>query len=290
MTIFTETKAEIGGVATRVLNSAPRDGAPLVFLHGGRPGISPYAAGMHLWGSTLDELTNTRQVVMIDMLASGGTGAGNAPLRVDAIAAHVVATLENRGQGRVHLIGHELGGLVALFVAMDRPDLLASVGVIASEPAAPVGDTIQNLSLLSPPAPRLGAASQFWAFDRLSYSHHHIDDALIKASVENAGDVEKIETLAGQLPVSIREAKLRIFKVAREEGVKVPIQLIWGRSDPSVTIEQGLVLYGVLCGKQRVVHFNVVNRAGNFPFREQPEEFRRIVSAFVDGLDRETAH
>lgn len=290
MTIFTETKLEIGGVATRVLSSEPRDGAPLAFLHGGRPGISPYAAGTHLWGNSLDELAQTRRVVMIDMLACGGTGMGTNPLRVDAMAAHAIATLEATVDRPVHLVGHELGGLVALFVAIERPDLLASVGVVASEPAAPVGDTIQNLSLLSPPAPRLGAASQFWAFDRLSYSHHHIDDALISASVESAGDIAGVEALAGQLPVSIREAKLRIFKVGRDEGVKVPIQLVWGRSDPSVTIEQGLVLYGVLCGKQRVVHFNVINRAGNFPFREQPEEFRRIVSAFVDGLDRETAH
>lgn len=290
MTIFTENLPEIGGVPTRVLASEPRDGAPLVFLHGGRPGISPYAAGSHLWGDTLDDLTRQRQVFMIDMLASGRTGTGADPLDVGAMAAHVIATLDASVQGRVHLIGHELGGLVALFAAMDRPDLLASVGVVASEPAAPVGDTIQNLSLLSPPAPRLSAASQFWAFDRLSYSHHHIDAALIDAAVESAGDVARVEALASRLPVSIREAKLRVFKVAREEGVQVPIQLIWGRADPSVTIEQGLVLYGVLCGRQRVVHFNVVNRAGNFPFREQPAEFRRIVSAFVDGLDREMAH
>jgi 2-hydroxy-6-oxonona-2,4-dienedioate hydrolase len=35
--------------------------------------------------------------------------------------------------------------------------------------------------------------------------------------------------------------------------------------------------------------FQLINRAGSFPFREQPAEFARVVASFQDGIDLERA-
>jgi pimeloyl-ACP methyl ester carboxylesterase len=214
------------------------------------------------------------------------------------MAKHAAAFIEIVAAPRpVHLVGHDLGGLVGLCIAMEKPALLASLSIVASAAAAPTGDGVENTTLLSPPDPLWSRESQAWVYDRLSYSHHHIDAALLDGSIAAAaGDAHRSAVRlsadpaqAQALPASIARAKYRFYKTAREDGIKVPTQIVWAKEDPLVTLDHGLWLFRIIAAKQRAAHFQVINRSGGFPFREQPEEFRRVVMAFQDGLMREAA-
>ncbi len=296
MTQLIETFAVIDGIDTRILSGGSGSAPATLLLHGGSPGLSPFCGGAHLWGGVLDRLAAGRRLIVPDMPGSGGTAAGEGPLTVERFVAHATALIRAQAGGPVHLVGHDLGGLVALWTAINEPGLVASLAIVASSAASPTGDGVENLALLSPPRPLWSRESQAWAYERLSYSHHHIDGALLDASVAAAA-MGGHQTFARQasaaadsdLAISVMRAKSRFFRVGREEGVKVPVQIIWAKNDPLVSVDHGVWLYRIIAGRQRAAHFHLINRSGSFPFREQPDEFLRVLTAFQDGLAAEVA-
>ena len=72
------------------------------------------------------------------------------------------------------VVGHDLGGLIALQLASRSPSIVKGVSIVSSVAAAPTGDGAENLTLAYPPVPLWSRASQRWAFEQLSYSPHHI--------------------------------------------------------------------------------------------------------------------
>jgi pimeloyl-ACP methyl ester carboxylesterase len=183
------------------------------------------------------------------------------------------------GKGRCHLIGHDLGGLLAFNLAIESPQLVSAVTAVASVAAAPSGDGVPDLTLAYPPKPLWSRESQRWALERVSYSHHHIDDALLDACVAAGAKQSSDEFVP-----SLMKAKSRFYEVCRTEGIKVPCQVIWGSHDPLATLDHGLWLFRGVAQKQRVSQFHVINRAGALPFREEPQAFQQVVTAFGEGI------
>lgn len=237
-----------------------------VLIHGGVPGITPYTSGPHIWGP-LNGLAVT---------VSGET--------VDAMTASVRRSIE--GKGRCHLVGHDLGGLLAFNVAIEAPQLVSAVTAVASVAAAPTGDGVPNTTLAYPPKPLWSRESQRWALERISYSHRHIDDALLDACVAAAAKQPPMtpQTHEDEFIPRLMKAKSRFYEVCRTDGIKVPCQVIWGSHDPLTTFDQGLWLFRGVAQKQRVSQFHVINRAGALPFREEPAAFQQVLNAFADGL------
>ena len=236
-----------------------------VFIHGGVPGITPYASGPHLWGK-----------LPTDSVAISVTGQ-----TVDAMTESVRKAIE--GKGKCHLVGHDLGGMLAFNVAIDAPQLVSGVTAVASVAVAPTGDGVPDVTFAHPPKPLFSRESQRWALERVSYSHQHIDDGLLDACVAAAAK-QRAVSYAEEFVPSLMKAKSRFYEVCRGDGVKVPCQVIWGSHDPLSTFDHGLWLFRGLAQKQRVTQFHVINRAGALPFREEPAAFRQVLEAFSDAL------
>ncbi len=237
----------------------------LIFLASGIPGITPYASGPHIWGPVLERFPGAKTVSL-----EGET--------VDAM----VEALKRRIDDSAHLVAHDVAGLVALLAAAELPQRVRTVSVVSSAAAAPTGDGIPNLTLAHPPAPLWGRESQRWALERISYSHHHVDDALLDACVAAP------RTASSEMfQPSLYAAKSRFYALCREPGYPVPAQVIWGSHDPLASFEHGLWLFRILAARQKAVHFHAINRAGALPFREEPAAFHQIVSAFIEGVAAE---
>lgn len=276
---------KVNGVATAVL-ATPDCVAPLVLLSGGIPGLTPYCSGPHIWGRSIDALARERDVLAFDL--GSGAGMPGAELSIDVLLGHVRATLAALGIRRCHMVAHDLAGLIALLLAAESPALIRGVGVVASVAAAPSGDGVDNLCFAHPPLPQRSRAAQRWALERVSYSHQHIDGALLDACVA-AGATQRTaaaamaETaLADVFMPSLHAAKARLYEICRGAGVPVPVQVIWGTHDPLGTLEQGLALYQIIAARQPVTQFHVLNRCGSLPFREEPEAFLQVVKAFSE--------
>jgi pimeloyl-ACP methyl ester carboxylesterase len=82
----------------------------------------------------------------------------------------------------------------------------------------------------------------------------------------------------------VAKAKGQFYTVCRDGAFPVPAQLIWGANDPMTSIEHGRVLFGIIAARQRATHMHVLNRAGNFPFREDRAGTAHVLGTFHAGL------
>jgi pimeloyl-ACP methyl ester carboxylesterase len=98
----------------------PGEGAPVVLLHGG-------ACTSVVWQPLVEALAD-RDVYAVDILGDVGRSEPSAPLADMAdLAEWFDATLDALGLDRVQLVGHSLGGTVAIHVARRHPERLTSL-------------------------------------------------------------------------------------------------------------------------------------------------------------------
>jgi pimeloyl-ACP methyl ester carboxylesterase len=216
------------------------------------------AAGANVWGKSL-QLFEKHSVLKLE---------GES---VD----EMLRNLKNQVPEKANIVAHDLAGLVALLLACEAPERVRSVSAVSSVAAAPTGDSMVNLTLAHPPARGLKNEAARWALERISYSHHHIDDALLE---------DYAQASKKPRPEDLPAAKAKLYEACRTRGFPVPAQVIWGTHDPLGSLEQGMWLYRILAARQKAVHFHAINRAGALPFREEPEAFHQVVSAFVEGI------
>jgi 2-hydroxy-6-oxonona-2,4-dienedioate hydrolase len=296
MTMIEEQFVDAGAMRTRVLRGGP-DRAPIVFLHGGLPGVTPYCSGAHLWSPALAHAARERHVVALDLPGSGGTALSLDAYTIDGAGRVVLSVLAQLGLDACHIVGSDEGGLMALWLALEAPGAVRSVTVVTGPTPAPSGDGAPNLTFAYPPPPLWSRASQAWALDRISYSGHHVDDALLDRCVECAAgpahQSEQAQAAEGSyrrtFARSVASAKARYYAASRGEGMPVPVQLVWTTDSPFTTLEHGMVIFRTIAQGQRQTAFHLMNRNGALPFREEPEEFCQIISAFHDTVETEAA-
>lgn len=283
MTDLQPLSIDNAGAPLRVLRNRA-DPHPTVFLHGGVPGAGACGAGSHLWGGVLDCFMAERAVLVWEAYPDCDT--------LDALTHHIQAGLQAMGLSRCHLVAHDVSGLSALLLACTAPQLVRAVTVVSSVAATPTGDGVENLTLAYPPLPPDSRRSQRWVLERIAFSHHHVDDALLDACVRtvqspawrSAADRRAQPAAQRQWSTSVSAAKARLFEICRGDGLPVPVQVVWGTHDPLGTLDQGLWLYRLLAQRQSSAHFHAVHRTGALPFREEPGVFHQVVAAFDDGI------
>lgn len=294
---FDRESFNVNGTAASALFSG-NSGRPVVLLlHSAVPGASPYCGGAHIWGPSISLFASDRQVVALDCLGCGDSGPFHGAPTLDAMVTHAVGFIRAAGLPKLHLVGHDLGGLVALLLAAEHPEMLDSLSVACSPWAAPAGDGVDNLTLLQTPEPRWSRASQQWAYERMSYSHLHVDDELLDLSCTAAASAtheRSVKAMASDgdrntFMASVVKNKFRFFKIARENGINVPVQVIAAQQDPMVNPANLLWLFRMLAQRQAASQFHIINRSGSFPFREQAPEFVCVAKAFQDGVAATTS-
>lgn len=128
-----ERAVETSRGQVQVVSLGREGGVPVVLLHG-------YGADGTSWSQNVPALASGHRVHVLDLPGHGASfkSLGSEPLvaLIDAVG-EVIAAL---GEGRVILIGHSLGGLVAARLAAARPDLVRGLVLIAPAGLGPKVD------------------------------------------------------------------------------------------------------------------------------------------------------
>jgi len=127
----------VDGVDVAYMDSGEHGQAdvPVVMLHG-------LSSSMGYWAHNLPELARDRRVLAIDLPGYGASGRPDAPYTPPWYADTVIGFLDAVGIGRAVVVGHSMGGQVALTVALDHPDrvdrlvLAAPAGIETFPPGA----------------------------------------------------------------------------------------------------------------------------------------------------------
>lgn len=98
------------------------EGPPVLLLH-------PLGVDRSFWRGVVPALTG-REVLTYDFPGHGGTPVPDEPYTIEDLAAQARELLARAGHGRVDVVGVSLGGLVALQLAADAPELVARLVVV----------------------------------------------------------------------------------------------------------------------------------------------------------------
>jgi len=103
------------------------DGAPVICLHG-------IGGGVESFRSQLNGLSGYR-VIALNLPGYGASVPCPAPTRFASLSLALAGFIEELQIGRVHLLGHSIGGMLALEHAIRRRDQVATLTLIATTPS-----------------------------------------------------------------------------------------------------------------------------------------------------------
>jgi pimeloyl-ACP methyl ester carboxylesterase len=132
----TEPEGEIvsvGGGELEVVEQGPRSGSPIVLIH-------CFTCAINYWNGMIPMLAREHRVIAVDLLGHGGSEKPSSGYSVPDqanVIAEVLAKLDVR---RAEVVGHSLGGPVAIALAEQSPELVSSLVAIDSIPDTSYGD------------------------------------------------------------------------------------------------------------------------------------------------------
>lgn len=100
-------------------------GAPLILLHG-----AVGATGM--FGEILPLLSNTREVIAVDLQAHGRTADIDRPLTFEAMADDIASLIKHLGIEKADVMGYSLGAGVALHTAIRHPAVVRKLVLVST--------------------------------------------------------------------------------------------------------------------------------------------------------------
>ncbi len=285
----------VSGVKTRYVEEGSGP-ATLVLIHGGAltdPGYCPSAT---VWEHNIAGLAQSARVLAYDAPGQGQSEAPkeDADYSYDGLVRHARGFLDATEVKKAHLVGHDEGAMIALRLAFEAPERVASLTIVASPAIAPAGDADINFALMGRPHPIYGAESQRWLLSRTSYTDHHLRAG---RWMEEAAETARGETfravrakltegkLGAQVRASLAKLKANNYVRFRETGVSVPTLMVWGHQDPLSPVPFAISLFQIVSAKQPLTQIRILNQAGSMPFREQPPAFDAAVGGFVRALE-----
>ena len=247
------------------------DGPAVLLLHGSGPGTT----GSGAWLATAEALAATHRV-----LAPDQAGFGRTPLPPGSTGGlrtwtdQAAALMETLGIDTYAVVGHSMGGAVALSLAATRAEqVTAVVGVSAmGAPGAPLSEDLDALWGAEP-----GAEGARDMLSRLFHDQSLVTEAAVAARAEamQAG----AEAYAALFPPPRQRWNDDLtLSPAAVAAITAPVLLVHGAQDRVTPLRTAaLPLLDLLPD----VRLHVLGRCGHGPFVENPEEFRRVVSEFL---------
>jgi pimeloyl-ACP methyl ester carboxylesterase len=124
---------DLPGGEMQILDRGPREAQPIVLIH-------CFTCAMDWWDGVLPRLEADHRVIAVDLMGHGGSekpGSGYTPANQAKLVAEA---LERLGVSDAEVVGHSLGGAVAVALAEQDPRLVDRVAIVDMPPDNSYGD------------------------------------------------------------------------------------------------------------------------------------------------------
>jgi pimeloyl-ACP methyl ester carboxylesterase len=239
------------------------------------------------WSGLIPSLAKDHTVIVPDLLGHGRSDKPRADYSVAAYANAMRDLLSVLEVERATVVGHSLGGGVAMQFAYQYPErcerlVLVATGGVQREvhpvlrlTSAPNADFV--LPLLGLPMARLVGRVAFWAMKAigsdLGRDGRHllrVFDSLPDATARRAfvRTLREVVDFRGQVITMLDRCYLT-------RGM--PTLLVWGDHDPVIPFGHALVAHGAMPGSR----LEVFEGAGHFPHHAEPARFLAVLRDFL---------
>ncbi len=111
----------------QVVDRGPRDGSPIVLIH-------CFTCATDWWDRMMPRLDSAHRVVAIDLLGHGGSEKPSSGYTVPNQARVIAQALDKLGVRDAEVVGHSLGGGVAVALAQQSPQLVNRLVIVDTPP------------------------------------------------------------------------------------------------------------------------------------------------------------
>ena len=285
-----ERFVDVDGVQTRYFDRG--QGEAVLLVHGSHLGTNDACESALDWELNFNRLSESFRVIAIDKLGQGHTDnpRRDEDYTMAAIVRHARRFILALGLEDAHMVGHSRGGYVVARLALEHPEIVRSCIIVDSGTLAP-GPSETEYIMAGAPEPRLTRESQRWVMERFSYSGNHITDSWLDAAARIANLPKYREAVRkmydGGLRVKQFLPQLALYKEQALNWIiqgclRAPTLLVWGYNDPTAPLRRGQYLFDLIAPRTAMAEMHVINHAGHFCYREQPEAFNQVIRAFVE--------
>ncbi|SCF39546.1 2-hydroxymuconate semialdehyde hydrolase [Micromonospora matsumotoense] len=248
-------------------------GPAVLMLHGSGPGTT----GSGAWATTAQALETSWHLVAPDQ-----AGFGRTPLPLGSRGGlrlwteQAAGLMEALGIAHYAVVGHSMGGAVALALAAARPQQVTRVVAVATmgAPGAPLSADLD--ALWGAPAGPIGARDML---SRLVLDQALVTDAAVDARADamRAGEAAYASLFPPPRARWVDDLTLPAQTLA---AIRAPVLLVHGVDDrvtPLATAARPLLAH------LADARLHVLGRCGHVPAIEHPHEFRQLLSCFLRG-------
>ena len=277
---------EVGGVSTYVVDAG--EGPPVLLIHG-------YGDTADGWRRVVPGLLPSHRVVAVDVPPFGRSGNPHVPKLLDFYRDFFPRLLEELQIERATVIGHSLGGAIALHLTLERPELVARLGLVA--PAglgkappwwwhALAGYEPAWKRLLAVPSPLTPVLIREGLKRFLDWRLFH-DPRQMRETIDHLvgmhGTPRDLDRLLAAGRCCIESYTGTLLEDSR--AIAVPKWMVWGRHDGLVPAEHAAAYAQV--HPDASVH--VFEDCGHYPHIELPARFNNLLGEWMQATAAQPA-
>jgi len=232
-------------------------GTPLVLLHG-------YPLDNHLWDDVVPLLEDTFDLILPDLRGFGESTTVDSPYSMDDYASDIAGLLDQLGIQKVAIVGHSMGGYVALAFARLYPERVSGLGLVSTQVLADPPDRKEARYKSAADVSGNGIGGVVEAM-----APKFTSDERLQASARAAMERQQPAAFIGALKAMAE----RKDSTSLLSAFKFPVVIIHGEADALIPIDRAREV------KNAVPHAHLVelNGAGHMPMMEAKEETARAL-------------
>lgn len=237
----------------------------LVLLHG-------FGASHAVWNDVVAEFSKTTRTIAYDLPGHGGSLAFPDAGPPKLAARAILADLDERGIGKAHVVGHSMGGAIAVLIGLMAPERIASLTLLAPGGFGP--------EINGPLLRRYGAAVEASeirdCLAAMSGPQATVSDASLGAYREmrgQRGQTAKLEEIAALITKGERQGEIPREMLAT---LAMPVSVLWGDADPVLPVSQAQ-------GLPASFRVRILPGAGHMLMGEAPAKVAALIHAQLAG-------
>jgi len=251
------------GHTLNVLSLGKGTGLPVIFIHG-------FGGDLNSWMFNQPAFAADRSTHALDLPGHGQSSPSFGSGSARALSGSVLALMDALGIAKAHLVGHSMGGAIALLLAVAKPDRVATVTGVAPGGLGPeLNRAFIDGFIAADRRPAMSAALGLLFDKSEAVNRAMVDDALRYKRQD--GVTEALQAIAAaNFTAAGQKSGLRELL----PSIKPPIQIIWGANDRIIPAHQA-------DGLQPSVPVAVIGGAGHMPHMEKSGEVNRLIANHI---------